>query len=209
VRLVDGKRQPPSDAGSSRATLDDLSRRGYTAANAQDIEKIALLASQAVGEAIEDHTGPFPAEERRSIEEDARRRFDRLLSDYRQSVAPGAGEGSRQGAQRLPAGLRPELSEIPGLSGMIADAIQTELVGAVRPGRLDAIDRQMSLLADGLKRTEKGLEQLTSWQRTPNRDHRKDPIREVWREQQKIILDEVFENNIRLQSTQSGAGEEH
>ncbi|NQT19373.1 MAG: hypothetical protein HQ592_06685 [Planctomycetes bacterium] len=205
VRLLDGERREPGDididraieASSSAATLDDLTRRGHSAVNVLDREKIAMLVSRAVAEAIEQRAEGYLAEERQGIEAESRRRFAELLTRYgRQASSSVAADQPEQrpGAENV--GIPNKPPHTPGLSSIIADIIRTELNTQFGAGRLDTIERRVERLVDGLERAEQAFAGIINRQEGTQRE---EIAPEPDDKQQRAVLNKIFESNVQLQ----------
>ena len=148
IRALSGKRRPGEidvegaiDASSSRATLADLSRRGYSAVNVVDRRKVEAVIRQAVGDVIERRTSALIEAERQKIEEESLLRIEELLQEQKiiqlgqhlPSDNPSPISGQAAGDSAHEAGH--ESLDMAGLSQMIANIVRTELreAGKQRP----------------------------------------------------------------------------
>jgi len=217
VRMVNGKRQEPGevdvdraiDDSSSRATLEDLGRRGHSTVRILDREKIAGLVRQAVREATAARTESLLEDERRKIEKESLERFGELLDEHKQVTSAPREDEEPQDTQEAagPAAHPPRRSApAPGVMGVdelvgtISETIRTELT-ASDGGWLDDVDRRIERLTDGLERAEKALAKLKALRATPNHARGEDAAREPSAEQQELILEKIFEENLQLRGT--------
>ena len=213
VRLVDGERREPGDididraieASSSTAALDDLTRRGHSTVNVLDRDKIATLVRRAVDEAIEQRAEAFLEEEKQRIEAESRLRLGKLLTRYDRPPPSRAAEQQERTAVTPGGGTSDKPPHASGLSSIIAGIIRTELNTQLGTGRIDAVERRVDRLIDGLERAEQAFTGITNEQdRTQQEDAFPQPINE----QQQAILDSIFESNIQLQGVAGRPPEE-
>lgn len=204
VRLVDGERREPGDididraieASSSTAALDDLTRRGHSTVNVLDRDKIATLVRRAVVEAIEQRAETFLEEERQRIEAESRLRFGELLTRYDRPASSRAAEQHERTADTPGGGMPDKPPHASGLSSIIADIIRTELKTQLDTERIDAVERRVDRLIDGLEKAERAFAGIPGKQ---DRTQQEDTAPQPDNEQQQTILDSIFESNVQLQ----------
>ena len=155
IRALTGKRRPGEidvegaiDASSSRATLSDLTRRGYSAVSVVDLRKVEAIIRQAVGEAIERRTVAFIEVERQKIEDESLRRIEQMLQEQNVFVARGNPPPDIPASAHRPPTEQPPLHaphppgyqapampfDLAGLGQMITNIVRTELCDAMQHG---------------------------------------------------------------------------
>ena len=131
IRAISGKRQRSDeidvesaiDASSSRASLSELSRRGYSSVNVVDRRKVEAIIRQAVGEVIEHRTSSFIEAERQKIEEESLRRVEELLKEQK-LLAP-------EGQQTSPAGPTGREGAAPPAQPPFDPAVLAEMIRSI------------------------------------------------------------------------------
>jgi len=135
IRAISGKRQHSGEvdvegaivASSSRATLSDLNRRGYSSVSVLDRRKMEAIIRQAVGETIEHRTSSFIESQRQKIEEESLRRVEELLKEQKlmpdaQAAGPAMQPGPNGKAASAQAPFDPAV-----LADMIRSIVRDEL----------------------------------------------------------------------------------
>ena len=183
------------ESSSSLATLDELSRQGYTTVKVLDVEKIGALIKQAVNEAIADRTAGLVEKERHRIEEQSRKRFEQLLAQQSQATAT---VGSTPDIMR---GL-----DLDRLTDTIADAVHNK-IAATNPGlRLDAIEEKMHKLISMLEMVENMTARMSAagprgWRASKTEAAALGSLR-------KAMLEEILKTNLELRTMQGQPGEQ-